>query len=223
MDADSFNDLALRVISREATAEEQHALETELSANPAYREEFEQLRITHDILRMIAPMTEAARATEPGLPAYRLNELRTAVRQHFGPAPSRKRALSPLAFWIRRLLATGAVAVFATIMIVVICSDRAVEVGLYRSDLVRGEENGLTPDAVLSAHVVAFDQDASFDQWQKTLAWYQHAKVWLDNEHNLLHIVQRDAQGHLIERTQPLSQSDREQREQVRKAVESLK
>src|SRR5271163_1259077 len=94
MDAESFNELALRVLAGETTADERRALEAELSSDPARREEFQQLKITHDILRATAPMTEAAKATEPALPAYRLNELKTAVRQQFGPATQRGKTTS---------------------------------------------------------------------------------------------------------------------------------
>ena len=103
MDAESFNSLALRVISREATDDERRALETELSSVPSRRDEFEQLKLTHEILRATAPMTEAARATSPELPAYRVNELRTAVRQYFGPAANRKKNPARVGAWIPAL------------------------------------------------------------------------------------------------------------------------
>lgn len=223
MDADSFTHLALRVLSREATADEQRALEAELSSNPKYRDEFEQMKITHDALRTIAPMTEAARATAPELPSHRLNELRTAVRQHFGPIANRqeKPALwGSLALLPRWFVAAGAMpAVIAVVWLAF--ADRSVEVGLYRADLVRGAGTALSSEAVSSAHIVTFDQDASFDQWQKTLAWYQHAKIWIDDEHNLLHVVRRGAEGQLVDQAEPLARTNQEQREQIRQSVES--
>src|SRR5271154_4220305 len=106
MDAESFTVLALRVISREATGDERRALETELTSVPARREEFERLKLAHEILRATVPMAQAAQATSPGLPAHRVNELRTAVRQHFGPAANRPKAmpasggLVPVLRWI---------------------------------------------------------------------------------------------------------------------------
>lgn len=223
MDADSFIHLALRVLSREATADEQRALEAELSSNPEYRDEFEQMRITQDALRTIAPMTEAAKATAPELPSYRLNELRTAVRQHFGSIANRPEKSSPwgsLALLPRWFVAAGALPALIAVVWLAF-ADHSVEVGLYRTDLVRGADTALSPEAVPSAHIVTFDQDASFDQWQKTLAWYQHAKIWIDDEHNLLHVVRRGAQGELVDQTEPLAQTNREQREQIRRAVES--
>src|ERR1700683_3587046 len=100
MDAESFTDLALRVISREATDDECRALEAELVSAPGHRDEFERLRLTHKIVRVAAPLMQAAQATTPELPAHRVNELRTAVRQHFGPAVNRKRNRVPFGEWV---------------------------------------------------------------------------------------------------------------------------
>src|SRR5882762_6582605 len=95
MDAETFTALALRVIAREAGADDRRAFEAELATTPARRDEFEQLRITHDILRATAPVIQAVRAASPELPAHRVGELRTAVRQHFGPAAKHEEAGSP--------------------------------------------------------------------------------------------------------------------------------
>lgn len=225
MDTDTFTDLALRVLAREATAEERRALDAAMSSHPEHREKFEQLRGAHDLLRTVAPMTEATLAKEPELPAYRLNELRTAVRQHFGPAAQRESAEKKRGLFVpalRWIFGSGAVTVLAVVVVLINLSDRAIEIGLYRSDLMRGGEMSLAPADVPTAHIVTFDQDASFDQWKKELGWNQHAKIWIDNEKDLLHIVQRDQAGHLIEQTEPLARTNREQSEQISRAVESL-
>src|SRR5271170_8095619 len=85
MDAESFTALALRVLAREASPDECRALEQEIAATPARREEFDELKLTLAAFSTAAPMSEALAAREPELPAWRRNELRTAVRQHFGP------------------------------------------------------------------------------------------------------------------------------------------
>src|SRR5882762_1676198 len=112
MDADSFLNLALRVLAGEAGKEDRHALETELSraraSDPARLMQFEQLKMTQQMLRTVAPMTGAIRATEPELPPWRLPELRAAVRQHLREA-GKQRASSGLTPVLRRLfLVTGA-------------------------------------------------------------------------------------------------------------------
>ena len=74
-----------------------------------------------------------------------------------------------------------------------------------------------------SAHLVTFDQDASFDQWQnQSLAWYEHAKVWVDNENNMLNVVRREKHGHVIVQAIPLAPTIPGQRDQIRRVVESL-
>ncbi len=227
MDAESFTDLALRVIAGEATDDERRALETALSSAPHLREEFEQLKLTHEFLRATAPLAEAARAAAPELPAYRVNELRTAVRRHFGPAANRpekavvSRGLIPLLRWV---FAGSGIAALGFAVVVFCFANRSVEVGLYGTDLVRGGDQGLSAADVPSARLVTFDQDAPFDQWQnQPLAWNEHAKIWVDNENDLLHIVRRVRHGQIVIESQPLAPTSEGQREQIRQMVEALK
>jgi hypothetical protein len=226
MDAESFTDLALRALAGEATPDERRALETELSSNSGRREEFEQIKLTHDILRAAAPLTEAASATTPELPAWRVNELRTAVRQHFGPASNRPKAATaskwiPLLRWI--FAGSGATAL--GVAVVLLCfANRNIEVGLYTVDLVRNGDKPISAADVPSAHLVQFDYDAPFEQWQnQPLAWNERAKIWVDNEHDLLHIIRRVRHGQIVMETQPLAPTNEAQREQIKQVVESLK
>jgi hypothetical protein len=224
MEADAFTDLALRLVAGEATDAERRALEAELAAHPVRRQEFEQLTRLHALASAALPMTEAVKATQPVVPTYRMNELRTAVRQHFGPATKRPKATAggffPLLRWI---LAGGGATVLAAIVIFFDMSDRAIEIGLYQSDLVRGDNATLVPHDVPAARIITFEQDTPFDQWQsEPLDWTEHAKIWVDNEHDLLHIVARDAHGHSVEQTEPLAPTDREQSAQIKQAVEAL-
>jgi hypothetical protein len=227
MDTETFKALALRVISREATDDECLALEAELVSAPARREEFERLKLTHEILRVTAPLTQAARATTPELPAYRVNELRTAVRQHFGPAANRKKNRAAFGEWLpvmRWLFAGSGVAALGFAMALLCFANRSVEVGLYQTDSVRGGDQALAAEDVPSARLVTFDADAQFDQWQnQPLAWYEHAKIWVDNEHDLLHIVRRVRHGQILLETYPLAPTNEGQREQIKRVVETLK
>ncbi len=225
MDADSFNDLALRVLAGEATDNERRDLAAELSAHPERRAEFERLKLTHDLLRLAVPMTQAVSATEPELPAHRRNELRTAVRQHFGPVAQRKSAASPstLISALRWIFAGGGATALATVAVLLIFSNRSIEVGLYATDQVRSIDSSLSAGDIPAARLLTFDQDAPFDQWQnQSLAWYEHAKIWVDNEHDLLHIVQRVAHGQIVIRTLPLAPTAEGQRDQIKQVVDSL-
>jgi hypothetical protein len=227
MDAESFNELALRVIAREATDDDRRALEAACVSQPSLREEFEQLKLAHEILRTTAPMTEAARATTPELPAHRVNELRTAVRQHFGPVAVREKSAAPFADWIpaMRWLFGGCGAGAIAFAVVIFCfANRTIEVGLYGTDLVRGGDHPLTAADISSAQLITFDQDAPFDQFQnQPLKWNERAKIWVDNEHDVLHIVHRVGPGHIVMETQPLAPTNDAQREQIQKLVETLK
>jgi len=226
MEAESFTDLALRVLSGNATDEERRVLAAELASAPARREEFEQLKLTHEILRTTAPMAEAARAKGPELPTYRVNELRTAVRQHFGPMANRPQAARPFSGWIpavRWLFAGSGMAALGFAVVLLCFANRSVEVGLYGTDLVRGGDQALTAADIPSAHLITFDADAPFDQWQSQLAWNEHAKIWVDNEHDLLYVMHRVRHGQIVMETQPLAPTDEGQREQIKQVVAALK
>jgi hypothetical protein len=226
MDAETFNDLALRVIAGEATADDRRALDAELASAPARRAEFEQLQVTHDILRATAPVAQAAQALAPGLPEHRVGELRTAVRQHFGPATNRAPKTAPFAGWIpafRWLFAGSGTAAIGYALVIFFFANRTIEVGLYGTDLVRGGDQSITAADVPAAKLVTFEQDAPFDQWQsQPLAWDERAKIWIDNEHDLLHITRRVRHGQIITETQPLAPTTAAQREQIKQLVESL-
>ena len=223
MDADSFNALALRVIAREATDDERRALDAELASAPAHRAEFEQMKITHDVLRAAAPLAESTRATTPELPAHRVGELRTAVRQQFGAATRAKASGSTVwAHLLRWVFGGGALAALGFALAMFCFANRTIEVGMYGADQVRGEQ-GLSARDVPAAQVLTFDQDAPFDAWQNApLAWNEHAKIWVDNEHDLLYIVRRVRHGQVVLETQPLAPTDEGQREQIRQVVAGL-
>ena len=224
MDAQAFTDLALRVIAREASDADRAALDAELTTQPARREKFEQLRITHDVLRATAPVVEAARAQEPALPAHRVGELRTAVRQHFGPAVKKDVGSTVWAHVLRWVFGGGGLAAAIFAVVIVCFANKTIEVGFYSSDLakVRGYES-LTPQDFASTKLLTFDQDASFDAWQAApLAWNERAKIWVDNEHDLLYVMHRIRQGQIRTESQLLAPTDAAQREQIKAVVAGL-
>ena len=81
----------------------------------------------------------------------------------------------------------------------------------------------LVAEDVPSAKLIKFDDDAPFDQWQsRPLAWYERAKIWVDNEHDLLHVVRRVDHGRISIQTLPLASTNEGQRQQIMQVVESL-
>jgi hypothetical protein len=226
MDAATFTALALRVISREADDAERRALEAEVAASPERQEEFVQLRMTLDVFRAVAPMSDAIVAQSPELPAYRVNELRGVVRRHFGPATEQSKAkASRGAVPVWRWLFAGSGFAAVWVAVVLFCfANRSIEIGLYGSDLVRSGDQGLSQKDIPDARLVTFDQDAPFDQWQsRPLAWNQHAKIWVDNERDLLYIVRRVKIGQVIQETEPLAPTIEGQRQQIERVVSGLK
>jgi hypothetical protein len=227
MDADTFTDLALRVIAGEATVDERATLERELSADASLRAEFDELALTFNTMRTAAPMNDASLATTPELPAHRVHELRSAVRRHFGPLTAVRH--TPMLDALRWLFAGGGLAGLAVLIVLLCLSNRTIEVGSYTDDLVRNGDHPLTQADLPSAKFLTFDKDADFDAWQsQPLAWYERGKIWVDNEHDLLHIVKRVGHGEVISETQPLATSDdpqraeEAQRAQIQQAVQSL-
>ena len=220
MDADTFTELALRVIAGEASADERAALEREL-ADSSLRAEFDQLALTFNAIRTAAPMNAAAQATAPELPAYRVHELRSAVRRHFGPLTAVRH--TPLLDALRWLFAGGGLAGLATLVVLFCFANRTVEVGLYKSDLERNADKNITQQDIPTAKLVTFDKDAEYDSFQsQPLAWYEHAKIWVDNEHDLLHITKRVDHGQVVSVAQPLAPNEDDQRAQIQQAVQDL-
>src|ERR1700761_2191768 len=157
MDADTFTELALRVIAGEATADDRATRERELSAAPSRRAEFDQLALTFHAIRTAAPMNEATQAAAPELPAYRVHELRTAVRRHFGPLTAVRH--TPLLDALRWLFAGGGLAGLAALVVLFCFANRTIEVGLYKSDLERSPDKHITQDDIPGAKLVTFNQD----------------------------------------------------------------
>ena len=226
MDVESFQSLALRVISREATDDERRALEAELASAPARQAEFEELKVTHDVLRTTAPLAEAAAAktTSPELPAHRVGELRTAVRQHFGSETKAKTVGSPLWGHILRWVFGGGGLAAAVFAVAILCfANQTIEVGSYTDDQVRSGGRPLSHADVPTAKLLEFDQDATFEAWQNApLAWTERAKIWVDNEHDLLYVMHRVRHGQVVMQAQPLASTPEGQREQIVQVVNSL-
>ena len=229
MDAENLKELALRVIAHEASAEDRAVLAAEVAADPERAKEFDQFVLEINALRTTAPMAEAVRAAAPELPAHRINELRTAVRQHFGPAVAPARPANALLDGLRWLFAGGGLTGLAAIIVVLCLSNRTIEYGGYADSLQRDGVHSLTQADLPAAKYITFDRDADFDAWQnQSLAWYEHAKIWVDNEHDQLHIVKRMGFGHIVTQSLPLATADDPQaaqdaqRAQIQQAVDSL-
>ena len=107
--------------------------------------------------------------------------------------------------------ADAARALIAFAVVIFCFANRTIEVGLYGTDLARSGDHPLTAADISSAKLITFEQDTPFDQWQnQPLAWNERAKIWVDNEHDLLHIVHRVSHGQIVMETQPLAADQRD-------------
>jgi hypothetical protein len=123
---------------------------------------------------------------------------------------------------LRWLVAGGGLAGLACLCVVFCLANRTVEIGVYASDSQQrgGVEDALSPRDIPAAKWLAFDQDAPFDRFQsEPLAWYEHAKIWVDNEKDQLHIVER-RKGEIISFTQPLAPTVDGQRAQIQQVID---
>ena len=108
-------------------------------------------------------------------------------------------------------------------MVILLFANRSIEIGLYAAGQTRGSQT-LSGSDVPSAHFVTFDYDTQFEKWQsRPLAWNEHAKIWVDNEHDLLFIMRRVRYGQVVTETRPLAPTDEGQSAQIRQVVESLR
>lgn len=223
MKTDEFQELALKVLAREATAVESAVLQSEVAKDASRRREFDELRAAMSLLREAGTVAGATRATTPELPKYRMNELRDAVRLHFLVKPSEKPERSLLPLPLRWLLGTGFTgAALACLLLWVSASRQEIEVGMYKELAMRSGAPLVLPS---NPHVQkqAFEKEEEFEKWkQQPLAWNQRAKVWVDEENDTIHIIRRDGLWNVRETTQPLAAKKPEQQIQVGKILQSL-
>jgi hypothetical protein len=82
-DMPDFDALALLVLNNEATPEEKARFDELILSSQDAQARFSEFKETYQFLRENAPLSKASRMSEPSLPEYRMNMLRTAVRQTF--------------------------------------------------------------------------------------------------------------------------------------------
>lgn len=79
-----FFDLAMKVITRQSSEQEQAELAELLARHPELQAEFEQLRADVNMLGEVSPLIDATQATTGELPAYASERLQQRVRQKIG-------------------------------------------------------------------------------------------------------------------------------------------
>lgn len=225
-----FHDLAMKVLAGEASSDERASLESELLRNAERAREMDALREAFALTRATAHLQQALEtAHAPELPAYRMGELRSAVRTHFRQTP-KSTVSERLHEWVSRLtgrwvLASGAVAACLIIFLLAQPGPQGIEVGLYAEPLTRSQSTAPLVTASHNVSVNTFESDRAFDQWVSApFGKNEKARLWLDDEHAVLHIrVRPRFLGSEREYTLPLPDSDRDRRTAIEHVLSQLR
>lgn len=217
---DKFQSLALHVLSGDATPEERATLESCLVAEPSRRDEFEELRATLAITQATLPLAAALDAEPVELPRHRLGELHSAVRLHFQKKEIADDATEGSAvawfqtLWGRLLWGSGLAVACVAVFLSAQPAPTGIEMGLYAESTTRSLSGELVPPTAPGLRVTRFENDQSFDQWlAHPFAANEKARIWLDEEHDLIHIRKRlPVLRFTYESTRPLPAGDTERR-----------
>ncbi len=223
MDNKDFQELALRVLANDASATESAFFQSMLAKDPARSQEFKEIKETMALLRNAAPVAGALDAKGPELPAYRMNELRDAVRAEFRDKKSATSTSPQPWLSFKWMFASGfAGAALVCMLVFTVMGHREIEVGMYEGYIMRGATQVVIPASPL-VHQHSFKKDNDFDQWKQTpLAWNEKAKVWVDEETDLIHVVRHTGWNEAKETTEKLAAKESDQGEQLKRIIQSL-
>lgn len=227
MDKQEIEALAMKVLAHEASPAEIDLLESLIAKDSKSQTEFCEIQESLKILRGAAPLAKALGMKEPELPAYRLNELRAAVRAEFPRSnPVARKSPGDL---LRELLSFrialgGGLAIMALACFLILFPvGREIELGMYEEFVTRGASNSMAIAHQPNVRTVVFQKEAEFEKWRKEpLSRKQKAKVWVDEETDTIHILRRDANGIVRESTEKLNGDARQRQRQFEKSVNSL-
>jgi hypothetical protein len=99
MNDQSFFDLAMKVIARQATDAERADFDTLLAQKPELRAEFERLETDARVAKDVLPFISACTASTGEFPAYARERLQKAVRQTLGRPKFAAKEADRSSFW----------------------------------------------------------------------------------------------------------------------------
>jgi|GEM_PF-1381676 len=218
-----FESLAIKVLAGAATPDEEKHLHLLTAQNADRAGAVAEMKAILTFAKATFPTTEALKKQEPKLPEYRLNELQEVVRHRF---PQKNKSLQPWwRVWFPQL-ATGSIAIIVLLSAVsvgMMPASGPVEFGAYADPLTRGGEETLSPDAIPGLQSHHFTNEADFISWQNKHTNACHARIWLDEEHDLLHIVhERQWDIFSTEQTLPLPAETEKRQALLKRVVEEI-
>jgi anti-sigma factor RsiW len=216
MSEEQFAELALKALTGEAEPAERERLDAALRGDAALAEEFAILREAFQATRQAAPLLSPAEAE---LPAYRLAELRGSVSAAF-PVVRERPGL--FAFLRPFLVPSAALACACVVAMFFLGGSPRVEIGMYAPDSLRGEKS-LRLDKAPHAVVRTFQSDAAFTSWLDTpLPHSVRARIWIDEEHDLIHIVRPSDTASPRQESEPLPPSDEQRAKRLSELVDEI-
>jgi hypothetical protein len=186
MTDDLFNSQALKVLAGEASPEEKLALDQTLASDPALARDFAALEKNFFLLKTSIPLSQALESTEPVLPAYRMQELRSAVRKTFPATLPEKPVFRWPQDWIPRFSYAGCALVLILMAGALLNHRSGIEFGTYEDSLLR---DGNVPEKMESVSVQSFTTDQGFQQWQESRFGPQY-RIWFDEAGDRIMVVQ---------------------------------
>lgn len=199
MDAEEFQILIAKMISREASPEETEKLMTELYRNDSRRDEFDALMVTLGFVKELHPLVEATHASEVKLPAYRMGELESAVRSSFPKSREEERS-----FW-QSIFSPDVSLVGSFAAVVLLCGffffanyqPHIVSVGVYDGYATRGDQPTTTLLTPREANLRKFKEIRDYDAWsQASLRSNEKARVAISRgEMTRIQVWQREGDG----------------------------
>jgi hypothetical protein len=173
MNDERFFDLAMKVISQQATDAERAELDALMASEPGLRVVFTRLQADARLAKDVLPLTDATKAPGGKLPAYARERLQTKVRQTLG-RPSEKqqtdRNLVSGWWWILGLAAATAVVVLVALPTLRAPGGPVVQVAMLDTmGAVRGvetNETGIFKQQWINSTIQNFDQTGTLENWE---------------------------------------------------------
>ncbi len=225
-----FESLALKVLEGTANAGETALLQRVIAEDPRKMEQWLELKEALRIARAIMPSLQALEGGKAKLPAYRLPELRAAVRRVFPEKIVGER--TPFLSWrtlfrpVPACMLSGACVVFFGMLLwqSIWVRSGPVEFGSYAGYAVRGEQETLPSGLQRQVTVKAFEKENEFSDWQKN-GWNSHpkARIWFDDEKDVVHVLRPGGPlSRSVEVVYPLPEDPRQREELLRKIISGL-
>ncbi|MDX2225672.1 MAG: hypothetical protein SFY92_01020 [Verrucomicrobiae bacterium] len=219
MNQELFEQCTLKMLAGEATPEEILQVETACRQDPLREREFQELREAYLITRDVLPLVSAQFEEVPELPEYRVGPLQAAVRRQFAPGkgPRREGAWG----WAWPLGLAGAACVLLAFLYGP-GQTELIELAVIREGTVRSAETELSAKE-LKVMVREFEDEKQFEAWvQKPLTTGSRARIWFDEETEVIRVERRGDGGRMVQKTYRLPSSNVERQKVLRQIVAEL-